>query len=67
MAEDTKSSEPGITFQPGELVIITGWAFLNLKGIVEQVDPQKHTLRISVQRRGKAMSLELDFSQVRKA
>ena len=54
-------------FSIGEVVKILDGPFLNLTGEIEEIDPQKGTLKVSVSIFGRFTPVELEFWQVEKA
>lgn len=62
-----KKVKPKITFEPGETVKITDGPFLNFTGVIEEVDPTRGKLKISVQIFGRTAPVELEYWQVEKA
>ncbi len=65
----TSSAErprPKLRFEQGEQVRITDGPFGNFQGKVDEVNPEKDTLRVLVTIFGRATPVELDFLQVEK-
>ncbi len=65
----TSSAErprPKLSFEKGEQVRITDGPFGNFQGKVDEVNPEKDTLRVLVTIFGRATPVELDFLQVEK-
>ena len=58
---------PKVQFSIGEVVKILDGPFLNLTGEIEEIDPQKGTLKVSVSIFGRFTPVELEFWQVEKA
>ena len=58
---------PKVTFDVGEEVKITDGAFANLTGRVDEVDPARGKLKISVSIFGRFTPVELEFWQVQRA
>ncbi|MDC0947890.1 transcription termination/antitermination protein NusG [Gammaproteobacteria bacterium] len=67
IAEGTEKPRPKFTFEPGELVRIVDGPFADFSGSVEDVNPEKAKLRVSVAILGRMTPVELDFSQVEKS
>ena len=58
---------PKVTFEVGEQVKITDGAFANLTGRVDEVDPARGKLKISVSIFGRFTPVELEYWQVQRA
>jgi len=55
---------PRISFEPGETVKVNDGPFLNFSGVIEEVDPERGKLKISVSIFGRAAPVELEYWQV---
>ena len=64
VADRKDKVKPKITYEPGETVRITDGPFMNFSGTVEEVDPDKGTLKVSVEVFSRNTLVELDYTQV---
>lgn len=62
--EKKESVAPKVMFEPGETVKITDGPFLNFSGMIEEVDPERGKLKISVAIFGRSAPVELEYWQV---
>lgn len=62
--EKKESVKPKVIFEPGETVKITDGPFLNFSGTVEEVDPNRGKLKVSVAIFGRSAPVELEYWQV---
>ena len=58
---------PKVKFAVGEVVKILDGPFLNLTGEIEEIDPQKGTLKVSVSIFGRYTPVELEYWQIERA
>jgi transcription termination/antitermination protein NusG len=65
--EKKEKVKPKVIFEPGESVKITDGPFLNFTGVVEEVDPNRGKLRVSVAIFGRSAPVELEYWQVERA
>ncbi len=65
--EKRESVKPKVVFEPGETVKITDGPFLNFSGTVEEVDPDRGKLKVSVAIFGRSAPVELEYWQVERA
>jgi transcription termination/antitermination protein NusG len=64
MEEKSEKARPKITFEPGESVKINDGPFLNFSGTVEEADPDRGKLKVSVAIFGRTAPVELEYWQV---
>ena len=55
-----------MTFEPGETVKITDGPFLNFSGVIEEVEPTRGKLKVSVSIFGRTAPVEIEYWQVEK-
>ncbi len=65
--EKKEKVKPKVSFEPGETVKITDGPFLNFSGVIEEVDPDRGKLKVSVSIFGRTAPVELEYWQVEKA
>ena len=65
-AADVKKEKPRpkVVFEPGETVKITDGPFMNFSGTVDEVDPDRGKLKVSVAIFGRTAPVELEYWQV---
>ena len=61
-----KTPRPAMTFEKNETVKIVDGPFANFSGKIDEVNPERNTLRVLVTIFGRATPVELDFLQVEK-
>jgi transcription termination/antitermination protein NusG len=64
-SEDTE--RPKVSFEVGETVKINDGPFLNFSGVIEEVDPEKGKLKVTVSVFGRNTPVELEYWKVEKA
>ena len=48
VADKRDRAKPKITFEPGETVKINDGPFMNFNGVIEELDPERGKLKVSV-------------------
>jgi transcriptional antiterminator NusG len=66
-ASSAERPRPKLSFEKNESVRIIDGPFTNFSGKVDEVNPERNTLRVLVTIFGRATPVELDFLQVEKA
>ncbi|MFH0879578.1 MAG: transcription termination/antitermination protein NusG [Lentisphaerota bacterium] len=65
--ERKEKVKPKVVFEPGETVKINDGPFLNFNGVIEEVDPERGKLKVSVSIFGRSAPVELEYWQVDRA
>ncbi len=65
--EKKEKVAPKVSFEPGETVKINDGPFLNFNGVVEEVDPDRGKLKVSVAIFGRSAPVELEYWQVERS
>ena len=58
--------KPKVSFEVGETVKISNGPFLNLNGVIEEVEPERGKLKVTVNIFGRNTPVELEYWQVEK-
>jgi len=66
METTSEKPKPKHSFEKGEAVRIIDGPFFNFNGIVEEVNPERNTLKVLVTIFGRSTPVELEFLQVEK-
>ena len=67
VAEKKEKVKPKVQFEPGETVKITDGPFMSFNGTVDEVDPDRGKLKVSVAIFGRSAPVELEYWQVERA
>ena len=67
MSESEGQEKPKIDFEVGETVKINDGPFLNFNGVIEEIEPDRGKLRVTVNIFGRNTPVELEYWQVEKA
>jgi len=65
--EKKEKVKPKVSFEVGETVKITDGPFLNFNGAIEEIDPERGKLKVSVSIFGRSAPVELEYWQVERA
>lgn len=64
LEEKKAKVKPKVMFEPGDTVKINDGPFLNFSGVVEEVDPERGKMKVSVSIFGRSAPVELEYWQV---
>lgn len=67
IAESEDTERPKVEFEVGETVKINDGPFLNFSGVIEEIDPERGKLKVTVNIFGRNTPVELEYWQVEKA
>ena len=59
-------TKPKVSFEPGEMVRVVDGPFNDFNGVVEEVDYERNSVKVSVQILGRSTSVKLNFMQIEK-
>ncbi|HEU6449718.1 MAG TPA: transcription termination/antitermination protein NusG [Verrucomicrobiae bacterium] len=62
-----ETEKPKVSFNVGETVKINNGPFLNFSGVIEEIDPTRGKLKVTVNIFGRNTPVELEYWQVEKA
>ena len=62
--EKKERVKPKVIFEPGETVKINDGPFVSFSGVIEEVDPERGKLKVSVSIFGRSAPVELEYWQV---
>ena len=66
IAESEDTEKPKVNFEVGETVKITDGPFLNFSGVIEEIEPERGKLKVTVNIFGRNTPVELEYWQVEK-
>jgi len=67
VAESEDTEKPKVHFDVGETIKITDGPFLNFSGVIEEIDPERGKLKVTVNIFGRNTPVELEYWQVEKS
>lgn len=67
VSESEDREKPKVNFEVGETVKISDGPFLNFSGVIEEIDPERGKLKVTVNIFGRNTPVELEYWQVEKS
>ena len=67
MSAAEETDKPKVNFAVGESIKINNGPFLNFSGVIEEIDPERGKLKVTVNIFGRNTPVELEYWQVEKA
>lgn len=67
MEDKQEKVKPKVTFEVGEAVKINDGPFMNFSGVIEEIDPERGKLKVTVAIFGRSAPVELEYWQVERA
>ena len=67
ISESEETEKPKVNFEMGETVKINDGPFQNFSGVVEEIEPERGKLKVTVNIFGRNTPVELEYWQVEKA
>lgn len=67
ISDSEDREKPKVHFEVGETVKINDGPFLNFSGVIEEIDPERGKLKVTVNIFGRNTPVELEYWQVEKA
>ena len=66
IADSEEFERPKVNFEMGETVKVNDGPFLNFSGVIEEIDPDRGKLKVTVNIFGRNTPVELEYTQVEK-
>ena len=67
ISQSEETEKPKVNFDMGETIKINNGPFLNFSGVIEEIDPERGKLKVTVNIFGRNTPVELEYWQVEKA
>jgi transcriptional antiterminator NusG len=67
ISESEDTERPKVNFEVGETIKINDGPFLNFSGVIEEIEPERGKLKVTVNIFGRNTPVELEYWQVEKA
>jgi transcriptional antiterminator NusG len=67
ISESEETEKPKVNFEVGETIKISDGPFLNFSGVIEEIEPERGKLTVTVNIFGRNTPVELEYWQVEKA
>src|SRR6202030_4091948 len=67
ISDSEEREKPKVNFEVGETIKINNGPFLNFTGVIEEIDPERGKLKVTVNIFGRNTPVELEYWQVEKA
>ena len=67
ISESEDQERPKVNFEAGETIKINDGPFLNFSGVIEEIEPERGKLKVTVNIFGRNTPVELEYWQVEKA
>ena len=66
ISQSEETEKPKVNFEVGETIKINNGPFLNFSGVIEEIDPERGKLKVTVNIFGRNTPVELEYWQVEK-
>jgi len=67
ISDSEEREKPKVNFEVGETIKINNGPFLNFSGVIEEIEPERGKLKVTVNIFGRNTPVELEYWQVEKA